>query len=153
MQPNNNIESPNAVFNESEELKIIEEKLREKEKSLADSGEERPFSDEARRELLRDIIRERMQDAVSPAKQNVSLKQAPPFQSAKGQDWTSKSSSSSVKQREHEEKLRKLVVLAFEKNIPVAVEETLKMPAYYIDALHDALVDKFFSELSRLGKI
>ncbi len=151
METGNNIE----FQDESNELNIIEERMKERESDISAAVETGKTQEDIKKEILRDIIRERMREFDVEEKKSSSSKIFPPDAASFPApiNKSSRQQHSSLKTREYEEKLRQLVVVAFEKSIPDAVSEALKLSPYYIDALHDSLVDKFFNELNRLGKI
>lgn len=128
-------ESPNNI---EEEIRLLEERLKEARLALGEKGEKEPDH----KEILRSVIRERM-EAAKP------LSPLPPL-SVKPR------ASTPAQPRSHDEtkEVERFVRLAFEKNIPEAVKAVRDSHnAHLLDALHDVLVDKFYKELVKRGKI
>jgi hypothetical protein len=136
--------SPNI----EKEIEVLERRLAEKKAQLSEKKE--PFLE---KEVAREVIRERVAEhlaapAVLPAVKKSPAKTPSPLVPP------AKISLSVLKKTPREKQLQILLGVAFKDSIPEAVvlAEKLDSP-YLLDAMHDALVDKFYEELVRRGKI
>lgn len=98
---------------------------------------------EARKEAVKAVVGEKIQVGLPPTPEA-----APPF--------TAPQSSFLPNYLQTETKyaklnVEKLVDLAWHKGINAAVKEAKKLGPLYIDALHDALTDKLYSEFKNKG--
>lgn len=60
----------------------------------------------------------------------------------------------SQRQNDDDKTIEPFVAIAFSQNIPSAVRAVMKSGnAHLIDALHDVLVDRFYEEMIKLGKL
>ncbi|HOM33325.1 MAG TPA: hypothetical protein PK168_01895 [Candidatus Paceibacterota bacterium] len=94
-----------------------------------------------KREVLKEVIREKIQTAY-PSKVN-------PQQ----QEEEIPAKFSQIKNLPEEKKVDALVKIAIQDSIADAVKNAQKLGPYYIDALHDALVDEFLNILIQQKKI
>jgi hypothetical protein len=124
-----------------EEVQLLEERLRELKTKIEKAGEEVPHD----RELLKKVVRERMEEVphLPP-----SLVPPPPPQP------TAAPGAPPPPVPETFRVIKPFVDLAFEKNIPTAVHVVRKTGnAHLLDAFHDILVDRFYAELIKRGKL
>lgn len=120
--------------NLAQEVRVLEERLKEAREKLEKAGEKLPSP----KELLREVVSERVLEAEHRPPSPVP--HAPPAVSPSGHDEV--------------EEVKGFVGVAFEKDIPTAVKLLRKSGnAHLLDAFHDVLVDKFYDELVRSGKI
>jgi len=131
------------------EIEILSRKLEEKKAELA--AQKKSFSE---RELVKEAIKERMVEKVAIPKTSPSTKKAKKIKTVIPVSPQRKISSQTLKNFPKEKQLDILVGVAFSASIPEAVllAEKLKSP-YLLDELHDVLVDKFYQELIKRGKI
>ena len=136
--------SPNI----EKEIEVLERRLAEKKAQLSERKE--PFLE---KEVAREVVEERVAEhlaapAILPAVKKSPAKVPPPLVPP------TKISLSVLKRTSQEKQLQILLGVALKNSIPQAVvlAEKLDNP-YLLDALHDALVDKFYEELVRRGKI
>ncbi len=141
---------PENSGNIEKEIAILEQKLAEKKAIL---GQPEKF---VVKEVLRETIKERM--AETPIFGD-SLKATPKVSKTKKPIptplvSTGKVTTQELRQLPKEKQLDILVGLAMSQSIPQAVilaQETNN--PYILDELHDVLVDKFFEELIKRGKL
>ncbi len=120
--------------NDYNEIAILEERIHQLKEVLKEKMPEE-------KEVLRQIIKERITEAMPLPPSPV-----PPIPE------TARTS----KKIEHDElkEVEQFVDLAFSHDIPTAVKAVLKSGnAHLIDAFHDVLVDRFYDELVRAGKL
>jgi len=136
--------SPNI----EKEIEVLERRLAEKKAQLSEKKE--PFLE---KEVAREVVEERVAEhlaapAILPAAKKSPAKAPPPLVPP------TKISLSVLKRTSQEKQLQILLGVALKNSIPQAVvlAEKLDNP-YLLDALHDALVDKFYEELLKRGKI
>ena len=136
--------SPNI----EKEIEVLERRLAEKKAQLSEKKE--PFLE---KEVAREVVEERVAEhlaapAILPAVKKSPAKVPPPLVPP------TKISLSVLKRTSQEKQLQILLGVALKNSIPQAVvlAEKLDNP-YLLDALHDALVDKFYEELLKRGKI
>jgi len=136
--------SPNI----EKEIEVLERRLAEKKAQLSERKE--PFLE---KEVAREVVEERVAEhlaapAILPAVKKSPAKVPPPLVPP------TKISLSVLKRTSQEKQLQILLGVALKNSIPQAVvlAEKLDNP-YLLDALHDALVDKFYEELLKRGKI
>jgi hypothetical protein len=141
---------PESSGNVEKEIAILEQRLAEKKASL---GASENFS---QKEVIRETIKERMAEAPifsMPQKKTSSAsdskKPTPTPLVATG-----KVTAQDLGQLSKEKQLDILVGVAMTQSIPesVSLAQATNNP-YIIDELHDVLVDKFYSELIKRGKI
>jgi len=135
--------------NPEEEIMDLEKKLEAKKKQLAEKGlalvpEEK--------EMLRDVLQERIEKEMSSVAQNPQQSAAPiihfPPQAIKNEK------EKEIKEKEErEEKIKILVGTALTQGIKKAVERARKSTPYLLDELHDHLVDDYYEKLITLRKI
>ncbi|NLA08533.1 MAG: hypothetical protein GX873_02490 [Parcubacteria group bacterium] len=94
-----------------------------------------------KREVLKEVIREKIQTAYLP---KVNPQQ---------QEEEIPAKFSQIKNLPEEKKVDALVKIAIQDSIADAVKNAQKLGPYYIDALHDALVDEFLNILIQQKKI
>lgn len=112
------------------EIELLEKRLQEKRTELENQKITQP-----EKETLSQVIKERAAESVPLIPANTT-------------------SSLAGTASDTQNQLQTLVNLAFTQNIPAAVAAAKHSgSAFLIDALHDALVDKFYMELQKLGKI
>ena len=141
---------PENSGNIEKEIALLEQKLAEKKAIL---GQPEKFEG---KKILRETIKERM--AETPIFSD-ALKITPKISKAKKPTptpliSTGKVSAQELRQLPKEKQLDILVGLAISQSIPEAVvlaQETNN--PYILDELHDVLVDKFFEELVKRGKL
>lgn len=110
----------------SSEIELLEQRLAEKRMEIEKQNIQKP-----EKEIISEIIKERSGELYIPT-----------------------SVSAPMPSGDLQNQLQILVDIAFNQSIPVAVRLSKKSGnAYLIDAIHDALVDKFYEELVRRGKI
>lgn len=141
---------PENSGNVEKEIAILEQKLAEKKASL---GKVENFSE---KEFVKETIKERM--AETPV---FSVPQKTAASTAKGTKATptplvatGKVTAQDLRQLSKEKQLDILVGVAMTQSIPesVSLAQATDNP-YILDELHDVLVDKFYSELVKRGKI
>lgn len=120
------------------EIEILEERLAKLKEAL---GKPETGTPHEKKELLREVVGERIREALplppSP------IPPAPPAPSA-----DTKPGHDELKEVEQ------FVALAFSRDIPSAVKAVLKSGnAHLLDAFHDVLVDCFYEELVKRGKV
>ncbi|MBI1974945.1 MAG: hypothetical protein HYS57_01135 [Parcubacteria group bacterium] len=123
-----------------EEVRVLEERLEQVRRALTGSGETVPPD----RELMQEVVRGRMREAEPPSPAGVAT------------PYTSPVPPAAQVSPPHDEavELQDFVAVAFEKGIPDAVKLVRRTGnAHLLDALHDLLVDRFFEELVKRGKI
>jgi hypothetical protein len=132
---------PIAKEENQREIEILEERLAKLKEALRqDQSPESPPTKELLREAVGERIREAMPLPPSP------IPAVPP--SAVIPSAISKTVHDEYKEVEH------YVEIAFSQGIPQAVKAVLKSGnAHLIDAFHDVLVDRFYDELVKSGKI
>lgn len=141
---------PENSGNVEREIAILEQKLAEKKASL---GKVENFSE---KEFVKETIKERMSEApifsapqksVAPAKKSAQTTPTPLVA-------TGKVTVQDLQQLSKEKQLNILVGIAMTQSIPesVSLAQATDNP-YILDELHDVLVDKFYSELVKRGKI
>ena len=141
---------PESPGNIEKEIALLEQKLAEKKAIL---GQPENFSS---KEVLRETIKERMvekpifssQLKPAPINQKSKKPMPPPLVS------TGKVNTEDLRQLSKEKQLDILIGLAMSQSIPesVSLAQEIGNP-YILDELHDVLVDKFFEELIKRGKI
>jgi len=134
--------------NLEKEIEVLEKRLAEKKAALSDQKE--PLRE---REVVREVVRERVaeQMAVSVSSQAGSKVKA---KDAKPIVLPGKISPAALKKASSEKQIDILLGVAFSDSIANAVSLAQKLESpYALDALHDVLVDKFYEELIRRGKI
>jgi hypothetical protein len=123
------------------EIEILEERLAKLKEALqAGQGPESPPVKELLREAVRERIREAMPLPPSPIPAVPPLPVTP----------------SAIPKTMHDEykEVEQYVEIAFSKGIPQAIKAVLKTGnAHLIDAFHEVLVDRFYEELVKSGKI
>jgi len=141
---------PESYGNVEKEIAILEQRLAEKKASL---GTSENFS---QKEVIRETIKERMAEA--PIFSMPQKKTSPASNSKKPTPTplvaTGKVTAQDLGQLSKEKQLDILVGVAMTQSIPesVSLAQAMNNP-YIIDELHDVLVDKFYSELIKRGKI
>jgi hypothetical protein len=141
---------PENSGNVEREIAILEQKLAEKKASL---GKVENFSE---KEFVKETIKERMSEApifsapqksVTSAKKSAQTTPTPLVA-------TGKVTVQDLQQLSKEKQLDILVGIAMTQSIPesVSLAQATDNP-YILDELHDVLVDKFYSELVKRGKI
>jgi len=135
--------------NLEKEIEILSRKLEEKKTEL--SVQKKPFSE---RELVKEAIKERMVEKAAVSKVPPSTKPSKKTKTVVPLIPQGKISPQILRNSPKEKQLGILVGVAFSDSIPEAVllAEKLKSP-YLLDELHDVLVDKFYQELIKRGKI
>lgn len=120
------------------EIEILEERLAKLKKALGTAeGREAP----PEKELLREAIGERIREALPP----------PPFVPPSPPAVGAPTGASA---HDEVEEVEPFVTIALSADIPRAVKAVLKSGnAHLIDAFHDVLVDRFYDELVKLGKL
>lgn len=119
------------------EIEILEDRLAKLKEALGKPESDVPPD----KELLRDVITERIREAIPIPP--IPVPSVPPAQQ-----------SIQKQARDELEKVEQFVTLAFSRDIPFAVKSALKSGnAYLIDAFHDTLVDRFYEELVKSGKL
>jgi len=120
--------------NLAREVQVLEERLKEAREKLGKAGEKLPEP----KELLRQVVSERIKEAEHRPPSPVP--HAPPPTAPPSHDEV--------------EEVKGFVGVAFDQGIPAAVGLLRKSGnAHLLDAFHDVLVDKFYEELVRSGKI
>ncbi len=141
---------PESSGNAEKEIALLEQKIAEKRASL---GKSENFSE---KEIVKETIKERMAEApVFRAPQKTasavskSKKPTPTPLVATG-----KVTAQDLQRLSKEKQLDILVGVAMTQSIPesVILAQATDNP-YILDELHDVLVDKFYSELVKRGKI
>ena len=141
---------PENSGNVEKEIAILEQKLAEKKASL---GKVENFSE---KEFVKETIKERM--AETPIFSAPQKPAAPVKKSTKATPTplvaTGKVTAQDLQQLPKEKQLDILVGIAMMQSIPesVSLAQATDNP-YILDELHDVLVDKFYSELVKRGKI
>lgn len=141
---------PESSGNVEKEIAILEQRLAEKKASL---GTSENFS---QKEVIRETIKERMAEA--PIFSMPQKKTSPASNSKKPTPTplvaTGKVTAQDLGQLSKEKQLDILVGVAMTQSIleSVSLAQAMNNP-YIIDELHDVLVDKFYSELIKRGKI
>lgn len=135
--------SPNL----EKEIEVLEKRLAEKKAALSDQKE--PLSEkEIAREVVKERVAEHMAVGVSPqAKVKAKAKNASPLV------LPGKISPAALKNASPEKQIDILLGVAFSDSIAGAVGLAQNLKPYVLDALHDALVDTFYEELVKRGKI
>ncbi len=132
-----------------EEVRALEEKLAEKKRELAQRETETP-SDAHEKEMLREVLREHIEDVRRSTPHPVS----PPDISSLPQMQPSVTpSSGDAADFERNEQLRALIETALSKSVATAVREAEALSPYLLDELHDHLVDQYYEKLVQLRKI
>lgn len=124
--------------NISKEIAVLEQKLEELKRVHA-KPEGGPLPPE--KELLREAIAERIREGLPLPPSPIPPSPAP---------------GAMPPQIMHDElkEVEAFVSLAFDQDIPTAVKAVAKSGnAHLIDAFHDVLVDRFYEEMVRRGKI
>lgn len=119
------------------EIKILEERLA-KLREVVGKPETGPAV--AEKELLREAVADRIRRAMPlpPAPVPVIAPAIQPRTEA----------------HDEAKEIEPFITMAFSQDIPTAVKAVMKSGnAHLIDALHDALVDRFYEELVKLGKL
>lgn len=116
-----------------EQIEKLSKKLEEKTKENLDLSQ--------KKEVLREVVGETIQQAaiVATSKQQ--------------KEEDEKVKISAIKDLPDAEKIEVLVRIALKDSIVEAVKKAQKLGPYYIDALHDALVDEFLNILIQQKKI
>ncbi|MBT9171490.1 MAG: hypothetical protein DDT18_01869 [Actinobacteria bacterium] len=129
-------------FELQDEISLLEQRLQEKKRALADL-EQLPVSD---KEILKEIIKERMEKEIKsfpPSLEAGAKKIGVPSPVV-----ISKGAVTDTEEEKIKNLLNELIDIALKKNIPQAVKEARKSGnAYLIDRLHDELVDKLYEEI------
>ncbi len=130
------------------EIEVLEKKLAEKKAALS---EVKQFP--AEREIAREVVEERVAEqiaAVIPA----AAKAKPASSKINPVVLPAKVSAAALKNTPQNKQIDILLGVAFSDSIASAVILAQKMEnPYVLDAVHDALVDKFYNELVKRGKI
>jgi hypothetical protein len=127
------------------EIEILEERLAKLREATASPEAGAQISD---KELLREAVADRIREAVHLPPSPVPPVPPSPIPSAPPLVLSRRQPHDEVKEVEE------FVAMAFSQSIPVAVKAVMKSGnAHLIDALHDVLVDRFYEELVRLGKL
>lgn len=125
-----------------DEIRFLEQKLEERKKEIQKEGGQVDKEKDLFREILREHIQRSKGKPVSvPA---VPLASVPPTL-AKPTDGTQK--------KEREEQVRNLVDFALQNSIQKAVRMAEDANPYFLDELHDHLVDDYYEKLVALRKI
>ena len=127
------------------EIRELERKLAEKKQELAERGETIPHE----KEVFREVLRKHIEEAKSaPAEEIKALSGRP-----QGIPGIGHQTTSSLKQEERDEKLRKLTETALKSTISKAVRIALSQSPYLLDELHDHLVDDYYDKLIAMRKL
>ena len=142
---------PEIILNNpnlEKEIEVLEKRLAERKAALSD--QKQPLIE---KEIAREVVKERVAEhmAISASLQTSSKS------GAKGVNpiiLPAKVSPAVLKNASPEKQIDILLGVAFSDSIAGAVilAGKLKSP-YVLDAIHDALVDKFYDELVKRGKI
>jgi hypothetical protein len=128
---------PQLNQGENKEISILEERLSKFKEAISQSKEEENISE---KELIKEAIKERISEALPPPS---PLPITPP-----------KSIEEKMGIHDREQHIKAFVDIAMKNDIPTAVKAVVKTGnAHLIDDFHDALVDEFYEELKKLGKI
>lgn len=119
-----------------QEIRVLEQRLEEKKRALA----EQSGVAKTEKEMFREVVRERM-ESILPA-QLPAASHVPPAQP-----------SPSNVPPPHNDAVQGLVAQALSGNIADAVEKAYRESPYLMDALHDRLVDEYYDKLVALRKI
>lgn len=130
-----------ALFSPEAEIEALEQKLAEKKKELEERGEKAPEE----RDMFREILREHIQKAKTPADASQPAVPLPQSLQKSGED---------LKQKEElEEQVRHLVELALTRTIQDAVKVAESATPFLLDELHDHLADDYYDKLVALRKV
>lgn len=141
---------PESFGNVEKEIALLEQRLAEKRASL---GKSENFS---QKEIVRETIKERMAETpifnMSQKKVSSASKSKKPTPTPLVA--TGKVTAQDLGHLSKEKQLDILVGVAMTQSIPesVSLAQAINNP-YILDELHDVLVDKFYSELVKRGKI
>ena len=120
--------------NLNQEIKWLEEQLEAKKRGLEGKEE---------REMVRDVIKEASAQNLLPAPSGATLS-----------DDDAKKAALLLDEKEHEEVVNDLIVMAFTKGMAQALKaaNALKNP-HILDEFHDTLADKYYQKLLEARKI
>ena len=111
-----------------QEIRVLEQRLEEKKRALAEQG----GAAQPEKEVFREVVREHIEHSGADiAKKNGMSQEA----------------------AKHEEELHALVARALSGSIADAVDKAYHESPYLLDALHDRLVDEYYDKLVALRKI
>lgn len=131
-----------------EEIRELEQRLEEKKRELAEKGEGLPEE----KEILREILRKRVEEAMPPAPGEVPITPVAGVPH-KLTDDLKKKAEELKKKEAREEQVRALIELALTRSISDAVKVAGSATPYLLDELHDHLVDDYYEKLLQLRKI
>jgi len=126
------------------EIKWLEEQLEAKRRALQESGSASAEAADGReREMIKDVIKE----AAEPTSNLL-----PPTSTISDDD--AQKAAFLLKEKEHEQIIQDLVVMALTKGIASALKvvRALNNP-HILDEFHDTLADKFYEKLLQARKI
>ena len=133
-----------------DEVRVLEERLREIRTKIESAGEPVPQD----KELLRTVVRERMEEAGKPAPSPIPPVPPPPPVTPALPTQHSSHTHQVGSPHDKAGEVKEFVDIAFEKDIPTAVHVVRKTGnAHVLDEFHDVLVDKFYEELVKRGKL
>lgn len=133
--------------NLEKEIEVLEKRLAEKKAALSDQ-KELPLEREVAREVVKERVAEYMAVGVLPqTKVKAKAKSASPLV------VPGKISPAVLKGASPDKQIDILLGVAFSDSISSAVGLAQGLQPYVLDAFHDALVDKFYEELVKRGKI
>lgn len=128
-----------------EEIQLLERQLEQKKREFNERGESVPEEKEVFREVLKEYIGTLKPSVQAPAYS--FPRKAPP------QTDDVKKKDDARKKEEREEIVRELIDVALSKNISEAVKIAHAKNPYFLDELHDHLVDDYYDKLVQLKKI
>lgn len=141
---------PESSGNVEKEIALLEQRLAEKKASL---GKSENFSE---KEVLKEAIRERMAEApvFNAQQKTISLASKSKKSTPTPLVATGKVTAQDLGRLSKEKQLDILVGVAMTQSIPesVVLAQAMDNP-YILDEMHDVLVDKFYGELVKRGKI
>jgi hypothetical protein len=143
-------ERPNHLH---EEIKALEQILREKRKELETKGEQRED-----RELLKEAVQERVAEAQEKIDApGASIPPTVPLGQIPDQSLTPPAAPSDddpLAGLDHREQIEELATIAFSKGIVEAVNTARRAGSpHLLDEFHDALVDRLYEYLVQEGVI
>lgn len=128
-----------------EEIRVLEAKLAEKKRALAEAGAPQQEEKEVFREVVREHIAESAAGQGAPA---VHIPVSQPAPASAAQAPTDKAVADA-----REQKIAALVERAMTSTIEAAVRIAEAESPYLVDELHDRLADHYYEKLVQLRKL
>ncbi|OGZ97061.1 MAG: hypothetical protein A3B34_02985 [Candidatus Sungbacteria bacterium RIFCSPLOWO2_01_FULL_54_21] len=124
-----------------QEIRVLEQRLEEKKRALAEQG----GAAQPEKEVFREVVREHIEHSGADIADRSFTNH--------GTADIAKKSGMSQEAAKHEEELHALVARALSGSIADAVDKAYRESPYLLDALHDRLVDEYYDKLVALRKI